>query len=125
MVSDDSLSPDVPAAFRSAYRGFVSLRLADATPWRPEQLDVAAWPFPAPPDPTPVAWPAGWPTLKSPGVETRKDKIVGEIWAIHLPYAYRDQLEAKRYACPDCVRLLDVEIKLKSDPPLFDMVLQN
>jgi N-methylhydantoinase B len=36
-----------------------------------------------------------------------------------------DELEARRYACPECARLLDVEIKFKSDPPLFDMVLQS
>jgi N-methylhydantoinase B len=35
------------------------------------------------------------------------------------------ELEARRYACPSCARLLDVEIKLKSDGPLFDIELQS
>ena len=33
------------------------------------------------------------------------------------------ELEAVRYACPSCARLLDVEIKLKTDEPLFDFEL--
>jgi N-methylhydantoinase B len=35
------------------------------------------------------------------------------------------ELEAKRYACPQCARLLDVEVKLKSDPALFDIELRH
>ena len=35
------------------------------------------------------------------------------------------ELEAVRYACPDCARLLDVEIKLKSDPALYDFELKH
>ena len=31
------------------------------------------------------------------------------------------ELEAVRYACPSCTRLLDVEIRLKGDAPLFDV----
>jgi N-methylhydantoinase B len=34
------------------------------------------------------------------------------------------ELEARRYACPSCARLLDVEIKLKRDEPLFDIELK-
>jgi N-methylhydantoinase B len=35
------------------------------------------------------------------------------------------ELEAVRYACPECARLLDVEIKLKSDPALYDFELKH
>ncbi|HXQ53900.1 MAG TPA: hydantoinase B/oxoprolinase family protein [Stellaceae bacterium] len=31
-----------------------------------------------------------------------------------------EELEARRYACPGCGRLHNVEVKLKSDPPLYD-----
>ena len=35
--------------------------------------------------------------------------------------ALHAELEAIRYACPECARLHWVEIKLKSEPPLFDI----
>ncbi len=31
------------------------------------------------------------------------------------------ELDAVRYACPSCARLLEVEIKLKGEEPLFDI----
>jgi N-methylhydantoinase B len=34
-----------------------------------------------------------------------------------------EELEAIRYACPSCARLHWVEIKLKSEAPLYDMEL--
>ena len=35
--------------------------------------------------------------------------------------ALHAELEAIRYACPACARLHWVEIKLKAEPPLFDI----
>jgi N-methylhydantoinase B len=34
------------------------------------------------------------------------------------------ELEARRYACPKCARLHDVEIKLPGDEPLFDIEIE-
>lgn len=35
------------------------------------------------------------------------------------------QIEAMRFACPHCARLLDVEIKLKGEAPLVDVEIKN
>jgi N-methylhydantoinase B len=35
------------------------------------------------------------------------------------------ELEVRRYACPACARLLDVEVKLPGDAPLFDIELKT
>ena len=39
--------------------------------------------------------------------------------------ALHAELEAVRYACPNCARLLDVEIKLKGEEPLYDFELNR
>jgi N-methylhydantoinase B len=35
--------------------------------------------------------------------------------------ALHEELQATRYACPSCARLLDVDVRLKTDEPLFDV----
>ena len=39
--------------------------------------------------------------------------------------ALHAELDAVRYACPSCARLLDVEIKLKNEEPLFDFEISH
>ena len=46
--------------------------------------------------------------------ETRADEL-GPRVSLH------EELVATRYACPSCARLLDVDVRLKGDQPLFDI----
>jgi hypothetical protein len=92
LTGRDRFRPDVPAAFREAYRRMVEFRSVGATRWKPDSLEVAVWPYEHSPE-QPRPWPPAWPSIESQGVQHIPDEFVGEVHLISLPGHEQPKLE--------------------------------
>lgn len=89
----DRFSPEVPGAFREAYRRMTELEARDAGPWTPDSLEVMAWPYEYAPDDPPLPWPSGWPDLESPGARHDSDPVVKEMHRFSLAGDRAEELD--------------------------------
>jgi len=94
MEEGGKLSSKVPQAFKQIFDRLESFRSDSSTPWFPDSIQVAAWPYEYAPDNPPLQWRSEWPDLKSRDTQHRADPYVKELHLMMFPYRYLPALDS-------------------------------
>ena len=87
LLAGDTLDARIPTTLRRLYALVSGFRLAGASPWTPDSIKVAIWPYEYAPDNPPVEWPSRLPPLSDPRWMRRPDPVVTEMGFLRLPFS--------------------------------------
>lgn len=92
--SRDTLDQRIPEAWRTLLVHLGTFRASRSTPWVPDSVEVAIWPYDYAPDNPPLAWPREWPPLSSSRWTRRDDQFVREVRLLRLPFSAVPRLDS-------------------------------